>query len=75
MKRIFKPRYKKNCNWCKYLSYWVSSDDAECLINNEKIEFTEDILNNKTCEYFRCCNCNRTVVDIIKDFIIILIGR
>lgn len=75
MKRIFKPRYKKNCNWCKNLSYWVSNDDAECLINNEKIKFTKEILNNKTCKHFECCKHNRTIIDVIKDSIIKLIWR
>ena len=41
---------------------------AECTKTGEKIIFKEVILNNKTCENFKCCDGSRTKIDIIKDY-------
>lgn len=67
--RIFKPIYKKNCNWCKFLRFGLVGDIADCTKTGEKIIFKEEILENKTCKNFKCCTSSRTVIDIIKDFI------
>lgn len=67
--RIFKPIYKKNCNWCKFLRYGVITDIAECKKTGEKMSFTSAIQNNKTCKEFKCNDSVRTLWDRIKDFI------
>lgn len=64
--KIFKPIYKKNCNWCKFLRYGMS-DISECTKTGEKIIFIEEILNNKTCNNFKCNDSSRTLLDRIKD--------
>lgn len=67
--RIFKPIYKKNCNWCKFLRFGLTGDIADCTKTGEKILFTEEVLNNKSCDKFKCCTVNRTLIDIVKDLI------
>jgi hypothetical protein len=65
--RIFKPIYKNNCDWCKFLRFGLVEDIADCTKTGEKIIFKEEILENKTCENFKCCTVNRTFIDILKD--------
>ena len=67
--RIFKPIYKKNCNWCKFLRFGAVSDISECTKTGEKILFKGSVLNNKTCNKFKCNDSARTLLDRIKDFI------
>lgn len=68
LKRLFKPIYKKNCNWCKHLRFGLDESIADCTITGEKMLFIYDVLDNKTCENFKCCTSSRSIKDIVKNF-------